>query len=99
MFQQLKEKLILENPDTVTGTIQKFIVNEEYLILKYMQRFLSYSIKDEIKKKYNHQKIKILMQKKDCLYNTNPHFKNKVNRLLDMFGHNPTNSKDERVNF
>ena len=61
MFQQLKEKLILENPDTVTGTIQKFIVNEEYLILKYMQRFLSYSIKDEIKKKYNHQKIKTLM--------------------------------------
>jgi hypothetical protein len=43
--------------------------------------------------------MKTLMQKKDCIYNTNPHFKNKVNRVLDMFGHKPTNSKDERVNF
>ena len=95
----MKDNITKENPDTITGNIQKFIVNEEFLILKYLQRFLSFSIKDEIKKRYNHQKIKILMQKKDCLFNTNPHFKNKVNRVLDMFGHKPVNSKDERVNF
>ena len=40
-----------------------------------------------------------MISKKDCKYNTDAHFKNKVNRVLDMFGHKPTNSKEERVNF
>ena len=40
-----------------------------------------------------------MLQKKECKYNTDAHFKNKVNRVLDMFGHKPTNSKEERVNF
>lgn len=74
MFQELKQNLVNENPDIMNGTILKFIVYEEYLILKYLQRYLSQSIKDKIKEKFNSKKLKILQSKKDCIYNTNQAF-------------------------
>jgi len=64
-----------------------------YPLLKH----LPFSMRDQIKKKHNSNMLKQIANNKE--YSSNPIFKAKVHKSLEMFGCRDNNGKETRVNF
>lgn len=83
-------------PDKSIGRV---FSSEKMLIMKHMVKFLPGSMKDQLRKKVNQNKIQSLINTHDSPYYSDPLFKQKVARVLDMFGSRDTSSSDGRVSF
>ena len=77
----------------------KAINQEKFYLLRSMITNLPPSIKQSIKKTHDNERLNILSKPHDSLFNTNLVFKQKVQRVLDIFQIKDKTKDEGRINF
>ena len=91
-------KLAESDPDSISKSLHKMIQPEKCALLADLRQNIPFSVRSELKKQSNQNKMKILSQNKDSLYNTDSSFKTKVDKTLNFYGLKE-NKEPSRVNF